>query len=70
MYCLSKAITSDPEDHSLRFHRALLYVELEEYQKAAESYEQIWRLCPENAEALKTAAKVNILLFLFSIYVN
>ncbi|XP_052201303.1 uncharacterized protein LOC127807472 [Diospyros lotus] len=54
-YCLSKAITADPEDTSLRFQRACLYLELGEYQKAAESYEQISRLCPENVEALKTA---------------
>ncbi|KAI8526489.1 hypothetical protein RHMOL_Rhmol12G0001200 [Rhododendron molle] len=54
-YCLSKAITADPADMSLRFSRASLYVELGEYQKAAESYEQISRLCPENLEALKTA---------------
>lgn len=68
MYCLSKAITSDPEDLSLRFHRASLYVELEEYQKAAESYEQISRLRPENAEALKTATKVNFISFLPTVF--
>ncbi|XP_059631065.1 uncharacterized protein LOC132273957 isoform X2 [Cornus florida] len=54
-YCLSKAITADPEDVSLKFNRASLYVELGDNQKAAESYEQISRLCPENIEALKTA---------------
>ncbi|KAL6992757.1 hypothetical protein U1Q18_010872 [Sarracenia purpurea var. burkii] len=54
-YCLSKAITTDLVDISLRFHRASLYVELRDYHKAAESYEQIPRLCPENVEALKTA---------------
>ncbi|XAR55675.1 hypothetical protein NMG60_11035825 [Bertholletia excelsa] len=54
-YCLSKAITADPEDISLRIHRASLYVELGDYQKAAESYEQISQLSPENVEALKTA---------------
>lgn len=53
-----KAITADPADMSLRFSRASLYVELGEYQKAAESYEQISRLCPENLEALKTATMV------------
>lgn len=57
-YCLSKAITADPEDISLRFHRASLYVELGEYQKAAESYEQISQLFPENVEAPKTGAKL------------
>ncbi|KAL6992753.1 hypothetical protein U1Q18_010868 [Sarracenia purpurea var. burkii] len=57
-YCLSKAITADPADISLRFHRASLYVELRDYHKAAESYEQIARLCPDNVEALKTAAMI------------
>ncbi|KAK2981898.1 hypothetical protein RJ640_021089 [Escallonia rubra] len=55
-YCLSKAITADPEDLSLKYDRASLYVKLGDYHKAAESYEQISRLCPKNVEALKTAA--------------
>lgn len=65
---------------SLRFSRASLYVELGEYQKAAESYEQISRLCPENIEALKTATmvvtfvllaySVNYLLYLVSLAQN
>ncbi|GFY99697.1 hypothetical protein Acr_13g0010970 [Actinidia rufa] len=58
MYCLSKAITADPADIDLRFHRASLYVELGDYQKAAESYEQISRLCPDDVEAIKTATMV------------
>ena len=58
MYCLSKAITADPADINLRFHRASLYVELGDYQKAAESYEQISRLCPDDVEAIKTATMV------------
>ncbi|KAK3038254.1 hypothetical protein RJ639_030863 [Escallonia herrerae] len=57
-YCLSKAITADPEDLSLKYDRASLYVKLGDYHKAAESYEQISRLCPKNVEALKTAAMV------------
>ncbi|XP_043690462.1 general transcription factor 3C polypeptide 3 isoform X2 [Telopea speciosissima] len=57
-YCLSKAITADPEDISLRFDRALLLIELGDYQKAAESYEQILKRGPENVEALKMAAKM------------
>lgn len=57
-YCLSKAITADPEDIQLRFHRAALYLELGDYQKAAESYDQIHQLCTDNVEALKTGAKV------------
>lgn len=61
-YCLSKAITADPNDIQLRLLRASLYLELRDDQKAAESYDQIHQLCPENVEALKTGAKV----FLFS----
>ncbi|CAA3015048.1 general transcription factor 3C polypeptide 3 isoform X1 [Olea europaea subsp. europaea] len=57
-YCLSKAITADPEDINLQFHRASIYVELGEYHKAAESYEQISRLCPDNIEVLKTATQL------------
>ncbi|KAJ7961663.1 General transcription factor 3C polypeptide 3 [Quillaja saponaria] len=56
-YCLSKALTSDPKDITLRLHRASLYVELGDYHKAAEAYEQIYLLCPENIDALKAAAE-------------
>lgn len=58
-YCLSKAITADPEDITLRFHRASLYIELGDYQKAAESYDQISRLYPENTEAITKAAMLH-----------
>ncbi|KAJ0961110.1 hypothetical protein J5N97_000925 [Dioscorea zingiberensis] len=57
-YCLSKAITADPKDVGLRFDRALLYCELGEYQKAAESYDQIVALYPGNIVARKMAAKM------------
>ncbi|KAB1211026.1 General transcription factor 3C polypeptide 3 [Morella rubra] len=57
-YCLSKAITADPKDITLRSHRASIQVELGDYQKAAESYEQIYRLSSENIEALKLGAKL------------
>jgi Tfp pilus assembly protein PilF len=57
-YCLSKAIMADPKDVTLRLHRASLHVELGDYQKAAESYEQIYQLTHDNIEALKTGAKV------------
>ncbi|XP_015168450.1 general transcription factor 3C polypeptide 3 isoform X3 [Solanum tuberosum] len=56
-YCLSKAIKADPEDLSLRFHRASIYIELGDYQKAAEQYEQIARLCPNDVGVLKTAVQ-------------
>ena len=57
-YCLFKAITADPEDINLRFHRASLYVELGDYLKAADSYEQISQLCPDNVKVLQTAAQL------------
>ncbi|EXC33654.1 General transcription factor 3C polypeptide 3 [Morus notabilis] len=57
-YCLTKAITADPNDIQLRLLRASLYLELRDAQKAAESYDQIYQLCPENVEALKTGAKL------------
>ncbi|XP_039689315.1 general transcription factor 3C polypeptide 3 isoform X2 [Medicago truncatula] len=55
-YCISKAIKADPQDISLRRHQALLYAESQNYQKAAEAYEQIHQLCRED-DALKEAAK-------------
>lgn len=61
-YCLSKAITADPKDVNLRLHRASLYIELGDLQKAAESYDQIRQLSPENVEALKIGAKVPLIL--------
>ncbi|PON55885.1 N-terminal acetyltransferase A, auxiliary subunit [Trema orientale] len=57
-YCLSKAIKADPKDIQLRLHRASLYLERRDYKKAAESYDQIHQLSPENVEALKTGAKL------------
>ncbi|PKU85728.1 hypothetical protein MA16_Dca018583 [Dendrobium catenatum] len=56
-YCLSKAIAADPKDIGLRFNRALLYFELGEYQKAADSCNQIVSLYPANVEARKMASK-------------
>lgn len=57
-YCLSKAINADPKDITLRLYRASIHVELGDYQKAAESYEQIYRLSPDKIEALKMGAKL------------
>lgn len=57
-YCLSKAIMADPKDVTLKLHRASLHVELGDYQKAAESFDQIYQISPENIEALKTGAKL------------
>ncbi|KAL3639844.1 hypothetical protein CASFOL_014812 [Castilleja foliolosa] len=57
-YCLNKAIIADPNDIGLRFHRASLYIELGEYLKAADSYEQIARLCPDDIEVLEKATQL------------
>lgn len=57
-YCLSKAIAAEPSNITLRLHRASFHVELGDYQKAAESYEQIYRLNPENIEAIMSSAKL------------
>ncbi|KZV26794.1 general transcription factor 3C polypeptide 3 [Dorcoceras hygrometricum] len=57
-YCLGKAITADPEDIDLQFQRASLFVELGEHQKAADSYEQISRLYPDNIEVLRIATQL------------
>ncbi|KAG2713980.1 hypothetical protein I3760_03G004500 [Carya illinoinensis] len=57
-YCLSKAITAEPKDITLRSHRASIHVALGDYQKAAESYEQIYQLNLDNIEALKKGAKL------------
>ncbi|KAL6560554.1 hypothetical protein OROGR_004113 [Orobanche gracilis] len=57
-YCLNKAIVADPQDIGLRFHRASLYIELGEYLKAADSYGQISRLCPDDIEVLEKATQL------------
>ncbi|KAK4793502.1 hypothetical protein SAY86_023937 [Trapa natans] len=57
-YCLTKAITAEPENISLRFQLASIYLEVGDYQRAAESYEQIQKISPANVEALMTGAKL------------
>ncbi|XP_073159361.1 uncharacterized protein [Henckelia pumila] len=57
-YCLGKAIAADPEDIDLQFQRASLFVELGEHQKAADSYEQISHLYPDNIEVLRIATQL------------
>ncbi|XP_030550361.2 general transcription factor 3C polypeptide 3 isoform X2 [Rhodamnia argentea] len=57
-YCLSKAITADPQDVSLLFHQGSLHSNLGDYQKAAELFEQIQKICPEDVEALQNGAKL------------
>ncbi|CAA0806010.1 tetratricopeptide repeat (TPR)-containing protein [Striga hermonthica] len=57
-YCLNKAIIADPHDIGLRLHRASLYIELGDCLKAADSYEQISRHCPDNVEVLEKATQL------------
>lgn len=57
-YCLCKAVGADPKDVDLRFHLASFYVELGDNHKAAEQYEKIQKLSPDNIEAVKWGAKV------------
>lgn len=66
-HCLSKAIIADPDDVGLKFDGALLYFKAGEFLKAAELYEQIIGLSPENVEARKMAAKVTIEGFFVSL---
>ncbi|KAG5037547.1 hypothetical protein JHK86_018387 [Glycine max] len=61
-YCLMKAIKADPKDVTFRGHLARLFAELGHYQRAAVPYEQVHKLCCENIDALKAAAKVGVLL--------
>ncbi|XP_010531166.1 PREDICTED: general transcription factor 3C polypeptide 3 [Tarenaya hassleriana] len=53
----SKAIQADPEDISLKFEYATLCLNAGKVREAAESYEQIFRQCPNSVDALKWAAK-------------
>lgn len=59
-YCLRRAIIADPEDIDLQLDRASLYVERNEYLKAADCYQQISRLCPDNIEVLQKATQVSL----------
>ncbi|XP_074316928.1 uncharacterized protein LOC141653154 isoform X2 [Silene latifolia] len=54
-YCLSRAITADPSDISLRYDKASLFMEAGDSLKAAETYDQIVRMSQDNVEALKKA---------------
>ncbi|KAL2936011.1 General transcription factor 3C polypeptide 3 [Bienertia sinuspersici] len=54
--CIDKAIKFDPADVTLWYHRASIYMVRGDYSKAAESYDRIVQICPDNVEALKTAA--------------
>lgn len=53
--CLKKAIAANPEEISLMIALASLHDDLQDYQKAAESYERILRKFPNNFEALEKA---------------
>ncbi|XP_010679206.2 uncharacterized protein LOC104894626 isoform X2 [Beta vulgaris subsp. vulgaris] len=56
---LDRAINADRTDITLRYRRASLHIKKGEYSKAAESYDQVVQICPNNVEALKTATKLH-----------
>ncbi|XP_020867107.1 general transcription factor 3C polypeptide 3 isoform X2 [Arabidopsis lyrata subsp. lyrata] len=49
----SKAIQADPDDIPLKYEYADLCLNAGKYREAAETYEQIFRRCPERIETLK-----------------
>ncbi|KAH6819727.1 hypothetical protein C2S53_020841, partial [Perilla frutescens var. hirtella] len=51
-YYLRRAIIADPKDINLQLNCASLYDKRGEYQKAADCYQQISRICPDNIEVL------------------
>ncbi|KAL1224087.1 hypothetical protein V5N11_031233 [Cardamine amara subsp. amara] len=51
--CASKAIQADPDDLPLKYEYAGLCLNAGKYREAAETYEQIFRRCPETIEPLK-----------------
>lgn len=59
IYCLTKAMKADPEDARVKWDRASLFVELKDYQKAAEAFDQIVASRPFDVEARKMAAKMH-----------
>ncbi|KAM7257040.1 hypothetical protein ACFE04_012781 [Oxalis oulophora] len=57
-YCLSKAIKADPSDRILITHQATLFINIGDYMRAAEAYENFLRFCPHDKEALTECAKL------------
>ncbi|KAK9669365.1 hypothetical protein RND81_13G125200 [Saponaria officinalis] len=57
-YCLTKAISADENDVSLRYQQASLYLEAGDFLKAAKSYQEIAEKRPDNVEALKKATSL------------
>ncbi|AAF99810.1 Unknown protein [Arabidopsis thaliana] len=49
----SKAIQADPDDIPLKYEYADICLNTGKYREAAETFEQIFRRCPERIEALK-----------------
>lgn len=58
IYCLTKAMKADPDDMAIKWDRASLYVDLNDYHRAAEAFDQIAAYRPSDVEAWKMAAKV------------
>ncbi|KAH9314690.1 hypothetical protein KI387_023317, partial [Taxus chinensis] len=59
IYCLTKAMKADPEDMAIKWDRASLYVDLNDYHRAAEAFDQIAAYRPSDVEAWKMAAKMH-----------
>ncbi|KAH7427586.1 hypothetical protein KP509_10G050600 [Ceratopteris richardii] len=59
IYCLKRAMKSDPEDILVKWELASLYSEIKEFTKAAETYEAILTTHPVDVEACKMAAKMH-----------
>ncbi|KAJ7521433.1 hypothetical protein O6H91_19G054300 [Diphasiastrum complanatum] len=58
IYCLTKAVKADPEDVDTKWDRASLFAELQDYQKAADAFEQILVLRPSDVEVCRMVAKM------------
>ncbi|GLJ14841.1 hypothetical protein SUGI_0241430 [Cryptomeria japonica] len=59
IYCLTKAMKADPDDMAIKWDRASLYVDLNDYHRAAEAFDQIAAYRPSDVEAWKMAAKMH-----------
>lgn len=58
IYCLTKAVKADPDDVDAKWDRASLFAEHNDYQKAAEAFEQLLLQRPSDVEVGKMVAKV------------
>ncbi|BBN06711.1 general transcription factor 3C polypeptide 3 (transcription factor C subunit 4) [Marchantia polymorpha subsp. ruderalis] len=59
IYCLTKAVKADPDDVDAKWDRASLFAEHNDYQKAAEAFEQLLLQRPSDVEVGKMVAKMH-----------